>query len=153
MSSLNITDGKKAGPYWFTADQATHFVASDGKDIPTVASEATTVTIDLAASGIDLASVGNKGFHLHYGDAKLTNGTATVTDAKLTDAAPAAPAETPKTDTPKADTPKADTPKAETPKADTAAAKTGSTAVPTAIAGVVILCAGAAFVYGKKKNA
>ena len=140
-------DGAKAGPYWFTADQATHFVSADGTEIPTVASSPTTVTIDLAASGVDLATVGNKGFHLHYGDAKLTNGTATITDAKLTNNGPAA---TTPTDT----TAPADTKAATDTKAtDNSAAKTGSSVVPTAVAGAVILCAGTVLAYSKKKRA
>lgn len=146
-------DGKLTGPYWFTSDQSIHFTSADGKDFVTVADAATTITVDLAASGVDLGTVGNKGFHLHYGADAQTDGTATVTDARLTNNGPAgaeAGTTEEKKDTPAATDTTANTDTAT--KTDTAA-KTGSSTVPTAIACIVALGAGTVLLCTKKKKA
>ena len=86
------------GKFWFEAgheDKATNnhdFVSADGKAFVLQASDPTTVTVDLAASGIRLADcVESGGMHLHYGgtdDAPLKAGTtAEIIDAKLTNGA------------------------------------------------------------------
>lgn len=86
------------GKFWFEAgheDKATgnhDFVSADGKPFVVTASDPTTVTVDLAASGIKLADcVESGGMHLHYGgtdDAPLKTGTtAEIIDAKLTNGA------------------------------------------------------------------
>lgn len=145
-------DGQLTGPYWFTSDQSTHFVSADGKDFVTVADAATTITIDLAASGIDLTTVGNKGFHLHYGADAQTDGTATVTNAKLTDIGPATestPAAEENQDTTADNAAATDTTAVKTD----AAAKTGSSMVPTVAACLVVVCAGTVLLYSNRKKA
>lgn len=143
-------DSTMVGPYWFdAANEGTKFVNANGGDFTLTGG---TVTIDLAASGINLADYVDKGgFHLHYGGADespLPDGTTvTISNAKLTGGAAtaasgdnnAAAGGDTSTDT------KKDTSKG--------AAKTGSTAVPTAVAGLVILGAGAVLVYSNKKKA
>lgn len=76
----------KAGPYWMTKDQATHFVSADGKDIPLKATKATTVVIDLVKSGIDISKY--VGFHMHNGDELMAANTLKITDAKLINPTP-----------------------------------------------------------------
>lgn len=134
--------GDLAGPYWMTTDQMNHLKTVDGSAIPTTGNN-TTVVIDLSASGI---SVGDYwGFHIHYLDPSFTTGSFTISDARFMTAATSSPAG----DAPAGDAPAGDAP-AET-QASTQAPATGSTAVPTVIACLVVLCAGAVLVFNKKR--
>lgn len=129
---FNKPNDSNVGPYWFTSSQMVHFITADGSDIPTTGNN-TTIVIDLAATGINMADF--RGMHLHYLDDNAQSGSFTITDARLMTSATSSPA--------------ADTP-AET-EAPTAAPNTGSTAVPTVIACLVVLCAGAVLVFNKKR--
>lgn len=171
QSGPDGTDFTKIGPYWFDSEnEGSKFVSADGSTIPLTASSATTVTVDLAASGINFADFAELGgIHLHYGGGDenlLADGTqAVITDAKLTSSAPAAAApaeETPAAETPAAETPASDndaaaadsgsTTTTDKAKTDTkGAAKTGSTAIPTVAAGLVVLGAAAVLVRNKKR--
>lgn len=142
-------DSTMVGPYWFDpGNEGTKFVNANGGDFTLTGG---TVTIDLAASGINMADYVDKGgFHLHFGGADespLADGAVvTISNAKLTGGTAASGSgEQGGTDDSKKDVQKTDTSKG--------AAKTGSTAVPTAMAGLVILGAGAVLVYSNKKKA
>lgn len=70
---------------WFDKNQTDHFVTTDDSDIQLDVSEDTDVVIDLEKSGVDISKyVVEGGFHIHYGDAALTDGTFNVKAAKLT---------------------------------------------------------------------
>ena len=143
-------DGTMVGPYWFdSGNEGTKFVNANGGDFVLTGG---TVTVDLAASGINLADYVDKGgFHLHFGGADespLPDGTVvTISNAKLTGGTAAAGGQ--------GDAATSTDGNNATKKTDTSkgAAKTGSTAVPTAVAGFVILGAGAVLVYTNKKKA
>lgn len=64
---------------WFAENEEGTFVTTDGGLIPAPSSSPQTVTIDLAASGIDL-STGIRAFHVHDTPGQ---GTFTITDARL----------------------------------------------------------------------
>lgn len=126
-------DDSNAGPYWFAADQFVKFVTADGSAIPTNVTEPTTIVIDLAASGINIAEFW--GMHLHYLSPDIKSASFTISDARLM---------TSTTSSPAAEAPAAT-------QAPTQAAATGSTAVPTVIACLIVLCAGAVLVFNKKR--
>lgn len=135
-------DSNKVGPLWFDpANEGSKFVNANGGDFALTGG---TVTIDLAASGINIADYATDGgIHLHYGGADespLPAGTnATITSAKLTGGSAAG-----------ADSSNSNN--ASASSSNKGAAKTGSTALPTAIAGLVILGAGAGLVYANRKK-
>lgn len=143
-------DSTMVGPYWFdSGNEGTKFVNANGGDFVLTGG---TVSIDLAASGINLADYVDKGgFHLHFGGADespLPDGTVVIiSNAKLTGASSAAAGDQ---NSGTAGENAKNTQKTDTSKG---AAKTGSTAVPTAVAGIVILGAGAVLVYSNKKKA
>lgn len=129
---LTREDGSMAGPYWFVSSQVMKFVTADGSKIDTNPSAETTVVLDLEASGINIGEF--NGTHLHYLSPDVQSATFTITDARFTSGTDAV----------------AETAEAEE---DVTAAKTGSTAIPTAVACLVALCAGTVLVANKKKNA
>lgn len=151
-------DGDQTDPVWFDAAQAKHFVTKDGSEILLQAATPTTVVIDLEASGIGYAQW-SKGFHMHYGDAALTNGTFTVTDARLTGSA--APVSTEPTDpnptpdpTPTPNPTPTPAPEVKEPKKDepTKAPKTGDVTEPVTVVSFLALSAAAGAVCLKKKS-
>lgn len=103
--------------------QPKHFVTADGSAIALTVTEPTTIVIDLAASGIDLAK-GYDGLHMHYGDDAIPSGGFEITDARLKKNAidpatdPSAPAPT-------------EAPTAAPTEAPTAAPTEAPTAAPT----------------------
>ncbi len=132
----NIDTGSKSDVYWMTSNQASHLKTADGSEIPTTGNN-TTVVIDLAATGISMGDY--SGFHMHYLDPSAKTGSYSISDARLMTSATSTPGGSTTTDTP-----------AET-QAATQAPATGSTAVPTVIACLVVLCAGAVLVFNKKR--
>lgn len=164
QSGPDGTDFTKIGPYWFDSEnEGDKFVSADGNTFPLTASSPTTVTVDLAASGINFADFAELGgLHLHYGGGDqdlLPDGTqAVITDAKLTSNAGSTQEQAPSAETNNdnagtTDTTNTDTAKTDTTKTDTSkgAAKTGSTALPSVVAGVVVLGAAAVLVKNKKR--
>jgi len=81
---VSMEDGSetgKIGPFWFNPEgQEKFFVTADGSAIPLVG-DATTVVIDLEASGIDMATY-NDGVHMHC-DLMATNGDFEIGYARL----------------------------------------------------------------------
>lgn len=79
---FNRPDDSNEGPFWFNKDgQTLYFKTVDGSDIPLVAKEATTITLDLSAIGIDMGEF--RGMHLHYLDPKMHEGSFSIKNAKL----------------------------------------------------------------------
>ncbi|MBE5957482.1 MAG: hypothetical protein E7254_01275 [Lachnospiraceae bacterium] len=165
----------KLTPCWFSENDEGTFKTTDGGLVPAPSSKEQTVTIDLAASGIDL-STGIRAFHVHDTPGK---GTFTITDARLLTEVPGgskAVADTnTKTDSKSSDDKKTDSKSsksdssksAEAPAEDagsgsgsqagattgggsTAAPATGSATLPIAVALGGIAVAAVAFVGSRK---
>ena len=146
---FNKEDDSNVGPYWFTNDQVKKFVTVDGSAIPTNPSSDTTIVLDLSKIGINIGDF--RGLHLHYLSPDLNSASFKITDARLMtsptsagtssdSAAPAAPSNDDNAS------------KSTTPaNNNSGAANTGSTSVPTVIACLVVLFAGAVLVYSKKR--
>ncbi len=79
---FNREDDSNEGPYWFNPDgQTLVFKTVDGSEIPLTPSKETTITLDLAAIGIDIGEF--RGMHLHYLDPNMQEGSFTITDARF----------------------------------------------------------------------
>lgn len=74
------------GPFWFDAEQDTHFVTADGSDIPLVGNN-TTIVIDLEKSGVDMSKY-NNGIHMHANSTTDAAFDVTLKDCVLTSVAP-----------------------------------------------------------------
>lgn len=75
---------KQTTAYWMNKDQKDHLVTADGSAIPLKATKATTVIIDLKASGINYSDM-DLGIHTHNGsgDPTIAAGALKLYDAKL----------------------------------------------------------------------
>jgi LPXTG-motif cell wall-anchored protein len=79
---FNREDDSNEGPFWFNPDgQTLFFKTVDGSEIPLTPSKETTITLDLAAIGIDIGEF--RGMHLHYLDPNMQEGSFTITDARF----------------------------------------------------------------------
>ena len=80
------TSNTNQGPFWFDAEQDTHFVTADGSDIPLVGNN-TTIVIDLEKSGVDMSKY-NNGIHMHANSTTDAAFDVTLKDCVLTSVAP-----------------------------------------------------------------
>lgn len=79
---FNREDDSNEGPYWFNPDgQTLFFQTVDGSEIPLNPTKETTITLDLAAIGIDIGEF--RGMHLHYLDPNVQEGSFTISDARF----------------------------------------------------------------------
>lgn len=81
------TSNTNQGPFWFDAEQDTHFVTADGSDIPLVGKN-TTIVIDLEKSGVDMSKY-NNGIHMHANSTTDAAFDVTLKDCVLSSVAPA----------------------------------------------------------------
>ena len=80
------TSNTNQGPFWFDAEQDTHFVTADGSEIPLVGDN-TTIVIDLEASGVDMSKY-NNGIHMHGNSTTDAAFDVTLKDGVLSSVAP-----------------------------------------------------------------